>query len=105
MNRVRHASGVRRDIARLTRWYREKGHTPDHVIVAELKQVTDQLLHNPTQYAKVPGCPATRDVRITAAKKRKMIVIYETTGTEVVILSLSHKSVKRRPWRKRLEEV
>jgi hypothetical protein len=73
--------------------------------VAELKQVTDQLLLNPVRYAKVRRCPATRDVRITATKKRKMVIIYETTGTEVVILSFSHQSAKRRPWRNRLDEV
>jgi hypothetical protein len=42
---------------------------------------------------------------MTTTNKRRMVVIYETTATEVVILSLSHKATKRRPWRKRLDEV
>ena len=105
MRTLRRVSRVDKDLTRLTNWYGEKGRTSEAVIVAELKRLTDKIVFNPHQYAKVVRCPATRDIRITQTAKRRTVVIYETTTTNVVILSLSHKSAKRRPWRKRLGEV
>ena len=105
MKQLRFTPSAQGDLVRLFDWYERKAFTVPEKISAEVDRATDMLIRNPVQYAKVPGCPAKRDVRIAATKKRKMIVIYETTGIEVVILSLSHKSAKRRPWRKRLDEV
>ena len=105
MKQLRFTPSAQGDLVRLFQWYEKKASTDPVKISAEVDRTTEKLVRNPVRYAKVPGCPATRDVRITATKKRKMIVIYETTGTEVVILSLSHKSAKRRPWRKRLDEA
>ena len=105
MKQLRFTPSAQGDLVRLFRWYEKKASTDPVKISAEVDRTTEKLVLNPVRYAKVARCPAARDVRITAAKKRKMIVIYETTGTEVVILSLSHKSAKRRPWRKRLDEV
>jgi hypothetical protein len=75
------------------------------LIFAEVTRLADKTVINPHQYAKVDRCPTKRDVRITQSAKRRIIVIYETTTNDVVILSITHKSAKRRPWRKRLDEV
>jgi hypothetical protein len=34
-----------------------------------------------------------------------MVLVKETTATDIVILSITHRAAKRRPWRKRLDEV
>jgi plasmid stabilization system protein ParE len=105
MKRLRYVPSADDDLARLFRWYWKKGSTQPRVIFAEVTRLTDKIVLNPHQYAKVDRCPATRDIRITQSAKRRIVVIYETTATDVVILNLSHKAAKRRPWPKRLNEV
>ena len=105
MKTLRFVTSAQRDLVRLFKWYEPKAGTEPEKISAEVDRTTSRLVRNPIQHAKVSGCPATRDVRITATKKRRIVVIYESKTTNVVILSLSHKSAKRRPWRKRLDEV
>ena len=105
MRQLRSVPSSKDDLRRLVAWYLIEGPTRPDVVVAEIDHLTNRPLINLKQYAKVDRCPATRDVRFTATKKRKMVIIYETTATEVILLSFSHQSAKRRPWRKRLDEV
>jgi len=42
--------------------------------------------------------PVGRVVRIDATRRFKAVLVYEVTATHVVVLSVSHRKSRRRPW-------
>ncbi len=54
------------------------------------------------------SCPSVsrpavgRVVRIGPTRRFKAVLVYEVTATQVVVLSVSHRKSRRRPWRQRL---
>lgn len=56
----------------------------------------------PLLYPAVARPPASRDIRIGPTRRFRAVLVYEVTATHVVVLSVSHKRSRRRPWRQRL---
>jgi plasmid stabilization system protein ParE len=56
----------------------------------------------PLVYQSVSRPPTSRDVRIGATLRFKALLVYEVTATHVVVLSVSHRKRRRRPWRGRM---
>ena len=86
----------------LLEWYESHRTGLWHDAAADFREFIDRVRRMPLMYAKVAGSTPAFNIRIGATSLKSIVVIYEVCPTEVVILSVTHASARRRPWRNRL---
>jgi plasmid stabilization system protein ParE len=90
------------DLRDLLEWYMHVSAGSEIAVAADIQRFLDRICQIPTRYARVGRAKQGRDVRIGATSRKKVVILYEITATSLSILSVSHRSARRYPWRNRL---
>jgi plasmid stabilization system protein ParE len=91
------------DLRDLLGWYLQVSPGSELAVASDIQGFIDRICRNPTMYAPVEPARKGRDVRIGTTTRKKVVVAYEITKRGLLILSVSHLSARRYPWRDRLK--
>jgi plasmid stabilization system protein ParE len=100
----RFAPGAQLDLFDLVDWYDAQHAGSGTRFAAAFQALIVQLLANPRAYGRVARAPRNREVREAPVPGFLVVVTYEVTTTEVIILAVTHARAARRPWRRRLPD-
>ena len=98
----RFAPGARLDLFDLVDWYEAQTAGAGTRLTTEFNNTLQRVLAQPHSYGRIPRAPRGREVRQVQVRPFQVIMTYEVTATEVIILSVTHARSVRRPWRQRL---
>lgn len=98
----RFAPGARLDLYDLVDWYDVQLPGLGSRLAIQFDVLLRRVLGNPHLYGRVARGPRRRDVRVAPVRPFLVLMTYEVTATEVIILSITHARSIRQPWRKRL---
>ena len=90
------------DLLDLAQWYESQspgsGDRVNDAVEARAAVVASQ----PRTHGRVACAPRGREVRVAVVRPFLVLLTYEVTATEVLILSVTHARSVRQPWRRRL---
>jgi hypothetical protein len=93
---------ARIDQSDLADWFEARRPGLGSQVAAALTDLYRTLTAQPRLYGRVNRAPRGREIRVGMPKRFSILVHYEVTATEVVILSVVHARSIRRPWRRRI---
>ncbi|MBA4189923.1 MAG: hypothetical protein C0467_18215 [Planctomycetaceae bacterium] len=86
----------------LVDWYDQLNAGSGDTFFAAFEAALQRILVQPRGYGRVSRAPTGREVREALIRGYLVLITFEVTATEVVILSVTHARAARRPWRQRL---
>lgn len=98
----RFAPGARLDLFDLVDWYEAQTAGTGARLATAFDATLQRVLAHPHGYGRVARAPRAREVRQARVTSFLVVMTYEVTATDVVILSVTHARSVRQPWRRRL---
>jgi plasmid stabilization system protein ParE len=98
----RFAPGARFDLFDLVDWYEAQVAGVGARFATAFDDTLQLVLANPRIFGRVNRAPGGREVRVGRISRFLVLMIYEVTATEVIVLSITHARSVRQPWRRRL---
>jgi plasmid stabilization system protein ParE len=83
-------------------WYEQQANGLGSRFRAAVDDFVADLSRLPRRHARVPRGPAGREIRRGLLAVFPLVVVYDVSATEVVILAITHARAARQPWRGRL---
>jgi plasmid stabilization system protein ParE len=83
-------------------WYTTRSPITGRRFLLAIEEFRASLSRTPRLYERVPRPPRGREVRQGMIPGFPFIAVYEILPNEIVIIDISHASLRRRPWRGRL---
>ena len=100
----RFAPGARMDVFDLVDWYDQQNPGSGVSFHTAFEAALQRILAQPRAYGRVARAPAGREVREALVRGYLVIITFEVTATDLVILAVTHARSFRRPWRQRLPD-
>ena len=90
------------DLRVLAEWYEQQQFGLGDRLTDRVEEFVQARLNSPRLCGRVGRPPRGREVRVGLVRRFPVLVHYEVTATEVVVLSVIHARSRSRPWRRRL---
>jgi plasmid stabilization system protein ParE len=98
----RFAPGARFDLFDLVDWYEAKHTGSGTRFATAFDDTLNSILAQPQMYGRINRAPRGREVGVARVGQYLVLLTYEVTATEVIILSVTHARSNLNPWRRRL---
>jgi hypothetical protein len=98
----RFAPGGRSELFDLADWYDAQLAGLGARLSTEFDNILRRILVTPRIYGRVARAPSGREVRVAPVRPFLVLMTYEVTPTEVIIIPVNHARSIRQPWRRRL---
>ena len=98
----RFAPGARLDLFDLVDWYEARAAGTGARLATEFDATLSRVRAQPHSYSRIRRTLQGREIRQARVTPFLVVMTYEVTATEVVILSVTHARSARQPWRRRL---
>lgn len=90
------------DLRLLAEWYDLQSVGLGDRFTDRVEEFVRARLTSPRLCARVGRAPRGREIRVGLTRRFPVLVHYEVTATEIVVLSVVHTRSRSRPWRRRL---